>query len=62
MLKLELSDQMVAAIGEALNNAPYKLAAPILIELQRQINEQRPEGAKLPEENKPLKRPMSVAN
>lgn len=41
MIKLELSDQMVALIGEALNNAPYRLAAPILAEIQKQINLQQ---------------------
>lgn len=42
MIRLELSEQMVAEIGNALNNHPFRLAAPILAEIQKQINEQQP--------------------
>ncbi len=42
MLKFELSEQMVNQIGEILQGAPYRIAAPILNELQKQIADQRP--------------------
>lgn len=41
MIKLELSEQHIAIIGQALGNAPYNVAAPVVAELQRQINEQQ---------------------
>ena len=41
MLKLELSEQMVAIIGEALSAQPYKIVAPVLNELQKQIDAQK---------------------
>ena len=40
-LKFELSEQMVSVIGEALSGAPYKIAAPVIAELQKQINAQQ---------------------
>ena len=40
-IKLELPEQMVAVIGEALQNAPYKHAAPVLVEIQKQIDAQQ---------------------
>lgn len=48
MLKLELSEQMLMAIVQILRTAPisYNVAAPILAELQRQVDAQNP--------NKPL--------
>ncbi len=42
MITLVLSEQMVQAIGQVLEQAPYRLAAPILAELQKQINGQHP--------------------
>jgi len=42
MTKLELSQAMIAVIGEALSNAPYKVAAPVLAEIQKQIDAQVP--------------------
>lgn len=39
-MTLELSEQMVAIIGEALAQLPYKIAAPVIAELQRQIDAQ----------------------
>ena len=42
MLKLELSEQHVAIIGQALGNSPYNVAAPVIAELQRQIDAQKP--------------------
>lgn len=47
MIKLELSDQMVAVIGELLGNAPYKIASPIVDEMQKQINAQKSDAPKL---------------
>lgn len=38
----DLSDPMTMVIIEALGNHPYKEAAPVIGELQRQINSQRP--------------------
>ncbi len=47
-LKLELTTQEVQVIGEALGNAPYRVAAPILKKLQEQINaQQQPEPTAL---------------
>lgn len=37
---------MIAVIGEALGNAPYKIVAPVLAEIQKQIDVQLPEGGK----------------
>ena len=41
MLKFELSEQTVAIIGAALQKAPYEVVAPVIAELQKQINEQQ---------------------
>lgn len=41
MLKFEFSEQMVAVIGQLLGKAPYELAAPILSEMQKQIDAQQ---------------------
>ncbi len=41
MLKLELSEQMIAVIGQALGQAPYNVAAPVVAEIQKQINAQK---------------------
>ena len=40
MLKFEFTQQMTQIIGEALGNAPYRIAAPVIAELQRQIDAQ----------------------
>lgn len=40
MLKFELSNEMVDIIGKALHDAPYRVAAPVIAEMQKQINEQ----------------------
>ncbi len=37
---LELSPQMVGVIGEALAAQPYKIVAPVLEVLQKQVTEQ----------------------
>lgn len=41
MLKFELSEQHVAIIGAALGKAPYDTVAPVIAELQKQINAQK---------------------
>jgi hypothetical protein len=45
MLKFELSEQHVNVIAQALGNAPYSVAAPVIAELQNQINAQRQQAA-----------------
>jgi hypothetical protein len=45
MVKLELSEQMVAVIGASLGNAPYRDSAPVIAEMQRQIDAQNPNRA-----------------
>lgn len=39
-MTLEVSEQMVAIIGEALAQLPYKISAPVIAELQKQIDAQ----------------------
>lgn len=46
MFRFELSPQMISVISQALGNAPYSVAAPVVTELQRQINEQQKEEVK----------------
>lgn len=46
MLKLELSQEMINVIGQALGNAPYNIAAPVIAELHKQLNSQPAEEAK----------------
>lgn len=41
MFKFELSEQMTMVIADALGNHPYKEAAPVIAEIQRQVNNQR---------------------
>ena len=41
MFKLELTEQMVMVIATALGNHPYREAAPVILEIQKQINGQR---------------------
>ncbi len=41
MFKLELTEQMTMIIATALGNHPYREAAPVIVELQRQINMQQ---------------------
>lgn len=40
MFMFELSEQMTAVIVNALGNHPYRESAPVIAELQRQINRQ----------------------
>ena len=42
MIKLELSEAHFNIIVETLGNAPYRVAAPVLAELGKQVQEQRP--------------------
>lgn len=42
MYKIELSEEHLRVIADALGNAPFRLAAPVVSELQRQIREQQP--------------------
>jgi hypothetical protein len=50
MLKLELSEQMLQVIGEALSNAPYRISAPVLAEIQKQLDaQQNRKGLKVPQ-------------
>ena len=46
MLKFEFSLEFVKSLGELLEKAPYRKAAPILAELSKQANNQAkpPEG------------------
>lgn len=44
MIKLELSEQMVAIVGEALGNVAFKISAPVIAEIQKQIEAQRPKA------------------
>ena len=37
-MKIELSMEQLQIIGQCLENGPYKLVAPVLEHLQRQIN------------------------
>jgi hypothetical protein len=46
--KFELSEKAVQAIAGALAKAPYEVAAPVLAELQKQINEQQKPPAEQP--------------
>lgn len=51
MFKFEFSEQMTATIGQLLENAPYKIAAPILVEMQKQISAQRAATSMVPRKN-----------
>jgi hypothetical protein len=37
-MKIELTNEHLAVIGQALENMPFKMAAPVLQHLQREIN------------------------
>jgi hypothetical protein len=43
MFKLELSEQMLVVIGQALENSPFRIAAPVIAEISRQVAAQRSE-------------------
>ena len=52
MFKIELNDQELNIIGQALGEMPYRLAEPVLRKLQEQVNaqpqfEEVPEGAQV---------------
>jgi|KBSMisStandDraft_5_1062788.scaffolds.fasta_scaffold20169_2 hypothetical protein len=40
MLRFEINEQMMTVIAEALSNHRYRDAAPVINELQRQVNMQ----------------------
>lgn len=42
MFKLEISLQTLEVISRALGNMPYTIAAPVIAELQKQVNAQQP--------------------
>lgn len=42
MYKIELSEEHLRVISEALGNTALRLALPVVTELQRQIREQQP--------------------
>lgn len=52
-MKFELEEKMVQVIALALGEIPYKIAAPVINELQRQIDAQQSK----PPENKPAEDP-----
>ncbi|HEX4500632.1 MAG TPA: hypothetical protein VH187_05580 [Scandinavium sp.] len=41
MFTFTFTEQMIKDIGACLENAPYRIAAPILLEIQKQINAQQ---------------------
>ena len=42
-MKLELTQEQLQIIGAALSELPYRLAAPVIAEINRQIAEQEKE-------------------
>jgi hypothetical protein len=40
-MKFELNDQQVAIIGQALGDMPFKLSSGVIVELNKQIQEQQ---------------------
>ena len=52
MLKFELTEKMVEIIGNALGVQPYNVVAPVIVEMQKQVNEQQ----------KPTDKPSSSEN
>lgn len=45
MIRLDLSSEMVMAMAQVLRAGPYNIVAPILVEIQKQVNEQQPAPA-----------------
>lgn len=45
MYLLTLDERMMQVIVDSLSNAPYRIAAPVLAELQKQVNQQNTEQA-----------------
>jgi hypothetical protein len=41
MFTIQLNEQMLRVISEALGNAPFRVAAPVIAELQKQIDVQQ---------------------
>ena len=46
MLKFEFSEHAVQVIADALGEMPYRIAAPIMSDMQRQIQAQRPNNVR----------------
>lgn len=44
MISLTLTDQQLHIIGAALAEMPYRMAAPLMAEIERQIAEQKADG------------------
>lgn len=53
-MKFELSEQMVAIIGKALGAMPYEMSAPVIAELQKQIDAQQKPNGRQTEVTKPI--------
>ena len=45
MIKLELTEQQIAIIGQALQEIPYKFAHPVLTDIQKQIDANKSTGS-----------------
>lgn len=45
MLIFALSEEMVDIIGKSLGKQPYEIVAPVVAELQKQINQQQEKKA-----------------
>jgi hypothetical protein len=59
MLTFQFTEQMTSEIGKVLQRGPYRKVAPILAEIQRQIEaQQKPAEQKL--RQRPGERPPSV--
>lgn len=44
IFKLELNEQQIAILGQIIGKAPYEVAAPLITEMQKQIDAQQPKG------------------
>ena len=53
---LEFDPQQLQLLGEAISNLPKKLADPFLIDLQRQVDEQKKAAAQKAEADKKAKK------
>ena len=48
-MKLELTQEQLQIIGAALNELPYRVAAPLIAEINRQLAAQQPKPEDAPE-------------
>lgn len=46
-MKFDLPDEMVNVISQALGNAPFRVALPVIQEMQRQIDLQKVTGEQI---------------